>query len=270
MLPFLTLAACIGSTDNVGTEQLYPRAGDVVDIDVVAHIDGGGLVSGWTDVATVGTDGPGADQGGTGRCVPVRVQASSQHTLARVDLGTPVPTSLRWIGDAYASTGPRRVGDPGWAVGDVRLVRIDGTVVAAAGALRFGGIPEVLSVTRDANGGIALRWKASADERLIIRTVTPSGQTLDCSAGPRGGSVPRWAAPADGGNVTLRSIRDRVTVIPNEAIVRVHSAIERFVPLDVPLTTVRSTPEQPPARALLPASVPSAPRHSGRLRSIWG
>jgi hypothetical protein len=83
-----------------------------------------------------------------------------------------------------------------------------------------------------------------------------------CGADPSGTVLPWWAVPAIGGEVIVRSVRERSAVIDHTVLVVVRAAIERVVPLDLIESAERTRDRVPPP--LRGLGQPKGPRRSNR------
>lgn len=221
----------------------WPRIGDRVDVELSARVGDPGEAVAWT--ASVREGLPTAPVApGCARVVPVE---AADPGFERVAVDVPAAANLAWQAErgAWRAEGPRAAVDPAWAVGRVLWVK-DGTANLADGAIRFAGAPELRGMARDEDGSVRMWW-APSEDRVVVRA-SMAGQDWDCRGDESGVRVPWWLVPAAGGAVVLRVERDHLTIVPDRGVVHVRAALEKVVPLDVPLTTRDEAPPDPTPR----------------------
>ena len=215
----------------------WPTPGDVAIVEVNATVGAEGHATAWSAEAWV--VGPEAAPVAAGGCAPRK--EFGHGTLAAVDVTAPAPIrlSLREDGRLHA-IGPLSAYDARWQVGDVGMVRVDGSRVDAAGAIRFGDAPQLVSVRALADGGVVIRWAPVTGERFEVDVMNAAGTRLRCAGGPHGTLDLPWSSldPARP-TVTLRAVRETVTQVQNEAVIRVRAAVERTLSLDKPVLSER-------------------------------
>ncbi len=242
----MVLALLIACADPppVAEGPRWPRAGDAAVIEVNAEEDRHGHATAWS--ASAWTEPPEALTDSLDGCRILRARPPAEG-LSAVDLTA--PATVRLVPDGaghFATTGPLVATDARWAVGDVALVRDDGSRVALPGAVRFGDAPNVLAVRDGLGGGLALRWDRTADETLEVRTVRRDGQMVECTGGEDGLlALPAWTFDPAHPEVRVRAVRETLAVAPNEARVRVRAAVETVISLADPEVSERAILKRP-------------------------
>ncbi|MBM4369684.1 MAG: hypothetical protein FJ102_25970, partial [Deltaproteobacteria bacterium] len=149
-------------------------------------------------------------------------------------------------------------------VGDVRVVRDDGTRAHARSALRFGEAADVVAVLHGDDGGATLQWAERPDEHLEVLAQDDGGRGYTCVGRAGLLDIPVELMPALGEMVTLRAVRDTVTVVPNELMVRGRAIIESRFDIHAEMLSDRAAPRLRPAPSVW------EPRRVLRVRSSLG
>lgn len=244
------------------TPVRWPVPGEVAVVEVSAALDGNGHATAWSAEAwSTSAEVVAAEGGG---CAPL--EAHMHGSLAAVDVSAPASARLTPEGAGpLRSAGPLSARDARWQVGNVSVLRDDGTRVDFEGALRFGDAPQVLAVRTSPDGAVTLRVGTQPGERVEIDAVNPAGVRVRCIGADDGTVALPWSAVDPSRPVvTVRAVRDTLSHVRNVAVVRVRSAIEATLSLDEPLFTEHSAP-RPPAK---PATW--EPRKVLRYRASWG
>ncbi|GDX78247.1 hypothetical protein LBMAG42_00580 [Deltaproteobacteria bacterium] len=244
------------------TSARWPVPGEVAIVEVSAALDGNGHATAWSAEAwTTSAELVAVEAGGCSELLP-----HAHGSLAAVDLSAPAAARLTPEGEGpLRSAGPLSARDARWQVGNVSILRDDGTRADFEGALRFGDAPQVLAVRTSSDGAVTLRVGTLPGERVEIDAVNPAGKRVRCLGGDDGTVELPWSAVDPSRPVvTVRAVRDTLSHVRNVAVVRVRSAIEATLSLDEPLFTEHSAP-RPPAK---PATW--EPRKVLRYRASWG
>ena len=202
-------------------------------------------------------------------CGSATVDASPQPPRSRpgcaaprFELAGPVDGALGWDphkGD-YTTTGPRETTDPAWAVGTLRWTDPDGQPRKATDVVRFGAVPVIRSVVRAPDGSVTVSWDPLSVDAVEVHTNGPAGP-LVCGSVAGSAVLPWWAVPAIGGDILVRSVRERATMVDNAILVVTRAAIERVVPLDRPAESAGATPRRSILKGL---DMKRGPRRSDR------
>lgn len=255
MLALLLALGCAPSPDAT-PDARWPRVGDSVTVEVIAGASGV-TASAWpVDATHLGAPAP------TG-CVATGDNAESLPGLAAIDVDVPVPQRIGADGRAGAG-GPAPERDASWAVGDVHVVRDDGTRAHARSALRFGEAADVVAVQHDDEGGASLRWAERPDEHVEVLAHDARGRAYTCTGRAGLVDIPAELMPGPGELVTLRAVRDTLTVVPNEVMVRARAIIESAFDIHAEMLSDRAAPRLRPAPSVW------EPRRVIRVRSSLG
>ncbi len=250
LLTVLVLEGC--STMGTASPRAPVEAPEVVlEVEVDARVRTVAAPAAWSARARVDAAVRGAAPLTLpdGSCQPpASPMPAGTRGPAVIELAGPVAGALGW--DAaqgeYNTTGPRETVDPAWALGTLRWVDAAGIPRSADDVVRFGAVPVVQTVSRAADGSVRLTWDPLSVDAVEVHTNGPAGP-LVCGSSTGGAMLPWWAVPAIGGEVLVRSVRERATVIDHTILVVTRAAIERVVPLDRPSESARESPR----RALL-------------------
>lgn len=261
MILLLAVTGCAVPAAPVQAER-WPRVGDTVVVEVRATVDVEDHAQGVA-AAAWGVDAGEVGAAPTAGCRVVDEPAAEAPGIASVDVTAPVALRLGGRGELRAE-GPIRPADPAWEVGDLTVVRDDGTRARARSAVRFGERADVVSVSYDEGGGATLRWAERVGEHVEVLTANSAGETVLCTGSAGSVALARWAMPADGATVVVRAVRETVTVVPNEFVLRARAVIESVFDLGAERLTDH---QSPPFRA-----APKAwePRQVIRTRDAWG
>lgn len=246
------------SPDEATIAPVPPAA--VVQVEVIARLTEPGSAA-WSATARVASLATPPTIAGECRPPEPAPHEPDGPVVDGIRTTGPTRANLTWDdGQAqWRLAGPQRAADPTWGVGDVELT-VDGTRIRAAEAIRFGAAPLVESVERDpADGSVTLTWDPRSVDVTEVRVEGPAGLIV-CGAQGSRLVLPWWAVPAKGGQVVLRSTRERWTALGNGVVVQVRAAIERVVPLDEPREQARERAPGPPT----PDPRPKGPRYSNR------
>lgn len=267
-LPLLALSGC--SSSGTAAMRAAPEPPQqVVEVAVDARVRKIAAPAAWAAQARVDQTVRGAGPASlkTGQCqAAAEEMPSGGRSPQSIQLAGPLSATLDWDADKghYATTGPREALDPAWAVGSVRWVDPDGVPREALDAVRFGSVPVITRVERAADGSVRLGWDALSVDAVELHTNGPAGP-LVCGSGPDGSVLPWWAVPAVGGEVIVRSVRERTSSVGAGVLVVVRAAIERVVSLDRPAEAANDqvSPDHLP-RPLRGLARPKGPRRSNR------
>lgn len=210
----------------------------VFSVEIAARVGEVGPAS-WAARATWGPQAPAAPLG-AGECRPAGSARARAPRGARgvdgVAIRGPMDARFDWKGElgTWTVEGPREALDPAWSIGDLRWSDERGEH-RAEGVVRFAGVPKVEAAVREREGDVRLAWDPSTVHEASVLVAGPGG-LLECGVSEGGVRLPWWAVPAHGGEVILRTSRDRVEVV-NEVFLRVRTTIERPIPLDLPAWT---------------------------------
>ncbi len=261
MVLLLAVAGCATPAAEVQVAR-WPRAGDALVVEVRATVDAdaeaqGVVAAGWgVDPVDVGSS---PREG----CASAREPVVQVPGIASVDVDVPVAMRLGGAAGLRAE-GPIRPEDPAWDVGDVTVIRADGTRARARSAVRFGERPDVVSVSHDDDGGATIRWAERVGEHVEVLSVNADGERILCVGTGGVVELARWAMPADGATVTVRAVRETLSVVPNEVMLRARAVIETVLDLGAERLTDR---QQAPVLAAPPVW---EPRRVIRYRGAWG
>ncbi len=259
---FLTLFISCGPAPAPATTGRWPLPGDVAVVEVSAAVGADGHATAWS--AAAWSVGPEAAPVSGGGCSPL--PEVGLGPFAAVDVSAPAAIRLSPLGDGQLrASGPLSAYDARWQVGDVALLRVDGSRVGAAGAIRFGDAPQVASIRALDDGDVAIRWVPVKGERFEVDVTNAAGTRLRCAGGPHGILQLPWSSidPAHP-VVTVRAVRETVTQVPNEAVIRVRAVLERTLSVDEPIVSERPAVRPPPKRGTW------GPRRVLRVRPFRG
>lgn len=246
----------------------WPVAGDSAWVEVSARVDEQGKAGMWMATAA---PGPVTGAGSPGRnddpsaCRRTTGSAAAGEWLAGVALDAPAPGTLTPGPDGKLWTGgPLRPSAAAWDVGDVKLLRRDGTSVMLKSALRFGQAAEVTAIRADTDGNLEIELLPERDQHVEIATTTRGGEAVTCPAVRSVVRLPWWAVPDEGAKVLVRAVRETQAVVPNEGMYRVRGVVEQVLELAPGRVSERFNTQPPPGR-------PSwEPRKILRLRANLG
>lgn len=255
MLALLLALGCAPSPDAT-PDARWPRVGDTLAVEVIAG-EAGATASAWP-VEAAALARPVA----TG-CVATENKSASLPGIAAIDVDVPSPRRIGGDGRG-AADGPTPARDASWAVGDVHVVRDDGTRAHARSALRFGEAADVVAVLHDDEGGATLQWAERPDEHLEVMARDDDGRAYTCVGRAGLLDIPAGLMPSHGEFVTLRAVRDTLTVVPNEVMVRARAIIESTFDIHAEMLSDRAQPRFRPAPSVW------EPRRVLRVRSSLG
>jgi len=260
--PLLALAGCL-STGTAATREATPAPARVLTMDLSAQVGARRDPARWEAQATLSEAVPPPSAvHPSGHCHPIALPPPEGAAgPAVIELTGPLSGTLGWDDDrqAWRTRSTQTAVDPGWAVGSLRWVDPDGVPREAVDAVRFGAVPTVLAADRRSDGSVELRWDVLSVDSVSLTTTGPAG-ALECGANPDGAVVPWWAVPASGGEIRVRSTRERVMALEAGLLVVVRATIERLVPLDRPADWAQELTVPPPR----PFDRPRGPRRSTR------
>ncbi len=255
MLALLLALGCAPSPDATPGAR-WPRVGDSVAVEVIAG-ESAPTVAAWpVDARAL------ASAAETG-CVATVASAAPLPGIAAIDVDVPAVQRIGADGRASAE-GPATPRDASWAVGDIHVVRDDGTRVHARSALRFGEAADIVAVLHDDAGGATLQWAERPDEHLELLARDSEGQPYTCTGRAGLLDIPAELMPGAGELVTLRAVRDTLSVVPNEVMVRGRAIIESAFDIHAEMLSDRAAPRFRPAPSVW------EPRRVIRVRSSLG
>ncbi|MBM4392771.1 MAG: hypothetical protein FJ090_16730 [Deltaproteobacteria bacterium] len=255
MLALLLALGCAPSPEAT-REARWPRVGDTVTVEVIAG-ESGISASAWpVEPAALALPS-------TAGCVATRSHAAPLPGMTAIDVAVPFAQRIGADGRSEAE-GPSPRRDASWAVGDVRVVRDDGTRAHARSALRFGEAADVVAVLHDDDGSATLRWAERPEEHLEILARDDGGRAYTCVGRAGLLHIPADLMPGLGELITLRAVRDTITVVPNEVMVRGRAVIETRFDIHAEMLSDRAAPRPRPAPSVW------EPRRVLRVRSSLG
>jgi hypothetical protein len=210
----------------------WPRPGLELVLEVSARVDDEGGATAWA--AGAWREGAQLADGSTD--CPAPPERADVPGLAAVDVSVPVATRLYPSErGGLEAAGPLHVRDARWEVGDVRLVGDDGTGAILLGALRLGDAATVDDLTVGSGGEVRLRFAEQEGARVEVEVQDERGRTYRCEGNDGLVVLPAYIVAMANGRVVVRSVRESITVSPNEALVRVRAVVERALSLGDPL-----------------------------------
>ncbi len=255
MLALLLALGCAPSPDATPAAR-WPRVGDTVAVEVIA---GESVVT----AAAWPVDSQALAAPAAAECVATESMSSPLPGIAAIDVDVPSAQRIGPDGRA-AAEGPTPARDASWAVGDVHVVRDDGTRAHARSALRFGEAADVVAVLHDDEGGATLQWAERPDEHLELLARDGEGRMYTCTGRAGLLDIPARLMPGPGELVTLRAVRDTLTVVPNEVMVRARAIIQSAFDIHAEMLSDRAAPRFRPAPSVW------EPRRVLRVRSSLG
>lgn len=237
----------------------------VVELEVVARPESRDGAAAWMAEARFGEAPRPAPVLASGTCLRRERPEAGVARVSAMGLEGPVRGRLAWDErrGRYASAGPNRTVDAAWGVGDLWWELRDGRRVVIEDAVRFGAVPEVRGVTRDADGDVHVGWNARSVDRVEVVVQGPAGDVV-CGTNAGGADLPWWTTPALGGEVLVRSAREQAWRLPDGTLVLVRAVIERVLPIEGGETD--GARARPPPRLEL---VPKPPRRTTRAPRPW-
>lgn len=216
----------------VHVDTQWPRVGDGAWVEVAARVGERGQAGAWRASAAIETPSNELQPVECYRPAPAAGAQNSTPWLAGVSLAVPAYADLGPGNDGSLwAGGPLRPDAAAWDVGDVKLLRRDGTTVELKAALRFGQAAEVTAIRVDMDGNLEIEFLSERDQRVEIATTTRGGEAVTCPAVRGVARLPWWAVPSEGAKVLVRAVRETKAVVPNEGMYRVMGVVEQVLEL---------------------------------------
>lgn len=227
----------------------WPRVGDGAWVEVAARVGERGQAGAWWASAAVEAPASKVQPNECYRPETGLQKSAAQDWLAGVSLDVPGRAELGRgpQGELWAG-GPLRPDAAVWDVGDVKLLRRDGTTVELKTALRFGQAAEVSAIRADLDGNLEIEFLPERDQTVEIATMTRGGEAVICPAVRDLVRLPWWAVPREGAKVLVRAVRETRAVVPNEGMYRVRGVIEQVLELAPGRVSERWNVQPPPGR----------------------
>lgn len=205
----------------------------VVELEVVARPEARDAPAAWRAEARFAESAEASPVLDPGTCLRRPAPTPGRRPVVAVGIEGATRGRLEWDPrrGRYATVGPTRTVDAAWGVGDAWWEGADGTRVEVENVVRFGAVPEVRGVARDADGEVHVGWNPRSVDRVEVVVRGPAGEVV-CGAAADGADLPWWTTPALGGEVLVRSVREQARRLSDGTVVGARAVIERLLPIE--------------------------------------